>query len=364
MNKLQEISEPVLAIGMMSGTSADGVDVALVRTDGDREFEFIAADHHPYADYFQKRLITAARGQLVDRAARGELERALTDFHAQAVRNLLSQQSLSAEQIHVAGFHGHTTLHAPENRITIQIGDANYLRSEIAIPIVSEFRQEDVDKGGQGAPLAPLFHAMLLADQPQPVAILNLGGVGNLTWIDTSGQIHAGDTGPGCGLLDEWAMTHLKTPYDADGRLALNGLVDDDFVTKTMASPYFERPFPKSADRFEFSGLRPTHLSPEDGAATLCAVTAETVARAAKQFGEPPTTLWVTGGGAKHPVVWQMLKTRFPKVANVAELGLRPDSLEAECFSWLAVRFLRGLPTSLPTTTGCQEPVCGGMLTE
>jgi anhydro-N-acetylmuramic acid kinase len=193
--------------------------------------------------------------------------------------------------------------------------------------------------------------------------VLNLGGVANVTWLGENDEIIAGDTGPGCGLIDEWAQTMADLPHDRDGHLALAGKVDWETVEAGLSSPFFSRPLPKSADRFDFDHVDVSTLSVEDGAATLCAVTAEAVYRAVRQLPAMPKRTWVTGGGVHHPFIMQMLAERLGEIKNVSEHGLNPDTLEAECFAWLAVRHQKGLPLTIPETTGCSTPLSGGMMT-
>ncbi len=260
------------------------------------------------------------------------------------------------------GLHGHTIRHEPAQGYTWQIGDAATLAERSGLTVVSDFRRRDVAAGGEGAPLVPLFHAMLFADHEKPLAVLNLGGVANVTWLGEDGSIVAGDTGPGCGLLDAWTRQATGQAFDRDGALANRGSIAAAAVQSALEKPYFQRDLPKSADRFEFVELLPNGLSAEDGAATLCAITAAAVSRAMAPLGRP-RTLWLTGGGARHPRMRQLLEERFPRVAGVEDCGLHGDSLEAECFAWLAVRRLRGLVTTLPSTTGCRQATCGGVLT-
>ncbi|MFV1965075.1 MAG: anhydro-N-acetylmuramic acid kinase [Pirellulaceae bacterium] len=353
---------PIRSIGLMSGTSADGVDAALVETDGGQQVRFIAARTRPYANRLRRALLEAAQGDvpLVDLL---RLERELTLAHADLVAELRQSSADAAGPVDVIGFHGHTVRHLPAERLTLQIGDASLLAERAGVPVVADFRRRDLAAGGQGAPLAALFHRALLADQPKPVMVLNLGGVANLTWIGRRGQIVAGDTGPGCGLLDAWVQGTVGQPYDRDGQLARGGSVDWPAVGRALEAPYFSRPLPKSADRYEFAFAAAADLSPADGAATLCAVTAEAVWRAARQLPEIAPVLWLTGGGAHHPVLVEMLERRFGTVGSVAQLGLRPDTMEAECFAWLAARRLRNWSLTQPSTTGCRRATCGGLLT-
>jgi anhydro-N-acetylmuramic acid kinase len=217
--------------------------------------------------------------------------------------------------------------------------------------------------GGQGAPLVGMFHRALWSNERKPTLILNLGGVANITWLGENDEIIAGDTGPGCGLIDEWIQEMAGMPHDEDGRIAQKGKVDRGIVEAALSTPFFSKPLPRSADRFDFDHVDVSGLSVEDGAATLCAVTVQAILKAVKQMRQPPATVWVTGGGVHHPVIMQMLAENFPKVQSVREMNLNPDTLEAECFAWLAVRHVKGLPLTIPETTGCREPSTGGVST-
>ena len=229
--------------------------------------------------------------------------------------------------------------------------------------VVNDFRRHDVAVGGQGAPLVGMFHRALFAKEARPTVILNLGGVANITWLGENEEIIAGDTGPGCGLLDEWIQEMAGQSHDTDGRIALQGKVNEGLVAAALATPFFSKPLPRSADRFDFDHVDVSGMSVEDGAATLCAVTVRAVVKAVKTMPKPPASLWVTGGGVHHPVIMRMLTDNFGKVQNVRQLNLNPDTLEAECFAWLAVRHTKGLPLTIPETTGCSRPVCGGTIT-
>lgn len=354
--------EPELALGLMSGTSADGVDVALVRTDGDRVYEYFDSATIDYDASIRSRLIEAARHDIALTEVL-EMEHELTQIHIQACQRLLARNPSHADQLRVIGFHGHTIRHDRNRRRTCQLGNASLLAEELGCDVVSDFRRSDMAAGGNGAPLAPLFHQLLFADHPKPVAVLNLGGVGNITYLDSSDVILAGDTGPGCGLLDTLAQRELGTPFDRDGRLAEQGVVHGGVVAAAMQRDFFSLPFPKSADRFEFESLDLGDLEPADRAATLCAITVAGVKSATDQLPRQPTVIWVTGGGSQNPVLMSMLDREVGPVRPIEAGGYRSESLEAECFAWLAIRRLRHLPTSLPETTGCSRPICGGAVT-
>lgn len=346
----------------MSGTSADGVDAAIIRTNGEREIHSVGNLTLPYPDDLQCRLVEAARND-IGLTAVMRLEQEITLRHVDAVKQLLNATTTASTDIDLIGFHGHTIRHVPDQSLTWQIGDASLLSEKTGIRVVSDFRRRDMAAGGQGAPLAPLYHAALLPTEiDYPVCVLNLGGVGNLTYLNGSDLI-AGDTGPGCGLLDQWCVDQIGTPFDRDGKLASQGSVNESALSKAMQLPFFAKPFPKSADRFEFSQIDVTKLNAEDGAATLCAITAESVARSIKYLPATPKSWYLTGGGGHNPFLVRQLNERLPNVQPITSVGARPDSLEAECFAWLAARHVIDLPTSLPSTTGAQQPTVGGTMT-
>jgi len=349
------------AIGLMSGTSMDGIDAALVRTDGVDRVEPLAFSTAPYDDGFRERL----RACLGGKGDVADVERDLTEAHAVAVRRLLADAGVAAETVDLIGFHGHTILHAPEERRTWQIGNGMLLAQRTGIPVVADFRTADVAAGGQGAPLAPLFHRALATGLPRPLAVLNLGGVGNVTWIgpgeDDEETVIACDTGPANALVDDWVLAKTGARYDEGGRLARTGGVDAVALTALLNHPYFDLPAPKSLDRDAFDVSPVRELSPEDGAATLTAFTAFAVERVLPHLPAPPRRWLVTGGGRHNATLMEMLADRLrAPVDPVEAVGWDGDALEAQAFAYLAVRSRRGLPLSLPTTTGVPVPVTGG----
>lgn len=349
-----------LFLGMMSGTSLDGVDAALVETDGGagpRPLDFLSI---PYDLGFRERL----RAVLGGRGAVAAVEAELTHRHADAVAALLAAAGVAAERLRAIGFHGQTLLHDPAGRHTWQIGDGALLARLTGVPVVCDFRSADVAAGGQGAPLAPLYHAARADGLPRPLAVLNLGGVGNVTWIGNAEQeMLAFDTGPGNALLDDWARSRAGLPCDLDGRLAAAGRVDAAALAALLRHPYFAAPPPKSLDRDAFDPSPVAALGPEDGAATLAAFTVESVAQALPLLPAPPRRWLVTGGGRRNPLLMARLAARLEApVEPVEAVGWNGDALEAEAFAHLAARSLAGLPLSLPGTTGVPQPMSGGRL--
>jgi anhydro-N-acetylmuramic acid kinase len=345
-------------IGLMSGTSLDGIDVAFLATDGRDRVEPGPSLTVAYDDDFRARL----RGVLGGKGDVAAVARALTEAHAEAVRSLIERHGLS--DIDLIGFHGHTILHEPRQGRTWQIGDGDLLAALARIDVVCDFRSADVAAGGEGAPFVPLYHRALARGLPRPLAVLNIGGVANVTWIgDGEDDILAFDIGPGNALIDDWMLHHTGRAIDADGAAARRGRVSEAHVARLLAHPYFARTPPKSLDRDEFAGSRPGDLSPDDGAATLTMMTAAANAAAARHFPAPARRWIVTGGGRRNPTLMAMLATRLGvPVAPVEDVGWDGDALEAQAFAYLAARSVEGLPLSLPSTTGTKAPTQGGRL--
>jgi len=349
-----------IAIGLMSGTSCDGVDAALLKTDGECDITFLGGLTVPYGNELRSRLQEASQHD-VPLTGLLRLENDITNHHVQAIHGLLKDYPTEAKQATVVGFHGHTVRHVPGEGLTLQIGNPWQLAKEFGLPVISDFRRCDMVAGGQGAPLVAMFHRALFVGEARPTVVLNLGGVANVTWLGENDEIIAGDSGPGCGLIDEWVQTMADLHHDIDGRLALAGKVDDETVEAALNAPFFSQRLPKAADRYDFDHVDVSTLSIEDGAATLCAVTTEAIYRAVKRLPAMPERIWVTGGGVHHPVIMKMLENRFGEIKNVRERGLNPDTLEAECFAWLAVRHQQRLPLTIPETTGCKHSMSGGV---
>lgn len=354
------------AIGLMSGTSGDGVDAALIRADAERIHGFGPDISLPYDPAFRSRL-KATYGGKGSAAEIAAVEQELTARHAEAVRQLLAKANLAPTDIHVVGFHGQTIHHAPHERRTWQIGDGAALARATGIDVVNDFRSADVAAGGQGAPLVPIFHKALAdglaADATRPVAVLNIGGVANVTWIGRDGSLLAFDTGPGNALIDDWAERHGGEPVDLDGAMARMGRIDEDVLGVLLSHPFFDLAAPKSLDRNAFHSNAADRLSAADGAATLTAFTAAAIARAAYLFPEPAQAWLVCGGGRHNPVLMEALEERLDApVSGVEKIGWNGDALEAQAFAYLALRSLAGLPISFPTTTGAPQPMTGGSL--
>ncbi len=346
-------------IGLMSGTSLDGVDAAWLETDGERIGAFGPRLTIPYGASLRRALrdiLDRARDLPADDPALLAVTRRLTEVHAEAVRALNAPYDL-------IGFHGQTILHEPKRGRTWQIGDAGWLAETLVAPVAHDFRSADVAAGGEGAPLVPLFHAGLAADLPKPLAILNIGGVANVTVLGADGSVAACDTGPGNALIDDWVFRHTGKAIDAGGELARAGKADEAVLQRWLSHSYFEREMPKSLDRLSFHAFLDDifGMSAEDGAATLAAFTARSVA--ATRLPERPLQWLVTGGGRHNQAIMGALQEALKApVKPVESMGWDGDFLEAQCFAFLAMRVKRGLPLSLPQTTGVPKPMQGGLI--
>ena len=343
-------------IGLMSGTSLDGVDVALLHTDGEGHIERKAFLSVPYDDALRAK-IRACFGKTAAQAQ--EAERALTEFHAEAISKL----SVPLKDIDLIGFHGQTIFHAPEKGITCQIGDGALLASMTGIKVVNDFRTADVKAGGQGAPLVPVYHQALAVKLDKPVVFLNIGGVANVTYVGANGELIAFDTGPGNALIDDWMLRKTGHKFDEAGKIALSGKVNEMVLWQLLSHPFFSAPVPKSLDRDAFVSRIYENLSTEDGAATLAAFTVQSIVKAGLYFPVPPLR-WIVAGGGRHNkfLMQQLQKNIKAPVVPIEDLGLNGDATEAEAFAYLAVRSVRGLPLSFPMTTGVPQPMTGGKL--
>ena len=359
------------AIGLMSGTSMDGVDVALVETDGDAALSFGPTGAYPYSDADRALLrgALAEAATLEDRDARpGVLavaERMVTDRHAEAVEAFLRDNAIEPASIDVVGFHGQTVLHKPRQRLTIQIGDGAALAARLGIDVAYDFRAADLAAGGEGAPIVPAFHKALVAASGMKgeVALLNIGGVANVTYIAEGEPPLACDTGPGNALIDDLMLARTGAPIDRDGHTAARGRVNEAALLRLLAHPFFDVPPPKSLDRNAFALAPINALATEDAAATLTAFTAASVLRLFPHLANPPQMLVVCGGGARNPILVRELVLRLPcKVTTAQVVGWSSDALEAQAFAYLAARVVEGLPLTFPTTTGVSEPLPGGVL--
>jgi anhydro-N-acetylmuramic acid kinase len=356
---------PLTAIGVISGTSMDGIDVSIVTSDGRDTPRFGAGASYPYRESTRRELqalVAEAERALSEPLV--ELEAAVTEDHLAAVRRFIAEQKLDPKTIDLVGLHGQTVYHRPEQRFTRQLIDGPAVAKALGIATVDRFRYADVAAGGEGAPFAPLYHRALAQAFDPPVMVLNLGGVGNVTYIDGDTVI-AFDTGPASAILDDFVQRRQGKSYDAGGALAASGRVHDDLVAGFMDSPFFDRPAPKSLDRNDFHRRAKVveALSDADGAATLAAFTVESVVASLRHVPAKPKRWLVTGGGRlnRHFMVRLAARLGVP-VEPVEAAGWDGDTVEAQTFAYLAIRCVKGLPLSEPGTTGVPQAMTGGRL--
>jgi anhydro-N-acetylmuramic acid kinase len=361
------------AIGLMSGTSMDGVDVALIETDGESIQTFGPAAGYRYEPPERQLLLEAldwAKGLLRRDDRSGVLaiaEALVTEKHANSVKAFAETHGIDLRTVDIVGFHGQTVIHRPDRGLTVQLGDGRSLSAALGVPVAYDFRAADIAAGGQGAPLVPIFHRALAlrSGLTLPAAFVNIGGIANVTYVAEGGPDHliAFDAGPGNCLLDDWAMRHTGQPIDRDARLALSGTVDRGLLAGLIAHPFFAAPPPKSLDRAAFSLEPLAALSPADGAATLTAFTVAGIAAATRHFKVPPASWIVAGGGAHNPYIVEGLRRVLGSGMMTADqAGFSADFLEAQAFAYLAARTIHNLPSSFPGTTGVREPVVGGVV--
>jgi anhydro-N-acetylmuramic acid kinase len=359
-------------LGLMSGTSLDGVDVAMIETDGKEVKAFGPSGYRPYTSR-ERTLLQQALTEAVHLPRRDarpgilrEAEQAVTAAHAEAVAAFVAQHRMTPEEIDIVGFHGQTVLHRPEKRLTVQIGDAAALARTIHIPVMHDFRAADVAAGGQGAPFVPVYHRALAQslEREGPIVVVNIGGVSNISYIDGSATLIACDTGPGNALLDDHMFRTMHLPFDCEGRFAAQGRADEKWVARALELPFFSRQPPKSLDRNDFASLDLGDLPPADGAATLTLFTAAAIARIVLLLPRQPRSWIVCGGGARNHTMMRMLRDRVaPATVQAAEtVGWASDAIEAQAFGFLAARGLKGLPLSYPATTGVPMPMTGGVI--
>lgn len=368
----------VSALGLMSGTSMDGIDLALLRTDGEAIVERGPTFSVPYDAAFRRRLEAALEiAKAIEKREErpGELaalERDITSRHADAIDLFLRNSARDWEKPEIIGFHGQTVLHRPHLGLTVQLGDGQSLAAVTGMPVVYDMRANDMRHGGQGAPLVPAYHAALARGLPDsyagkvPLVFVNIGGISNVTFVPQSGDPIAFDTGPGNTLIDQWVSSRGGIPYDADGAIASEGGVVRDVVELYLDNRFFDRTGPKSLDRNDFTLDKAASLELSDGARTLAAVSAEALLKSVEHLPENPKLWIVCGGGRKNPHIVGDLRTGAAAmgadVVVAEDVGLNGDGTEAEAWAYLAVRSQRGLPLTFPTTTGCRQPVSGDIL--
>ena len=356
----------LVCIGSISGTSMDAIDVAMLRTDGRQRCEAGAAGSWPLEPSLRGRLVEVAGDQREAHAKHDELERDVSNAFADAIEQFMAASSLAPSDIDLVGFHGQTILHDPKAGFTRQLGDGQLLASRLGIDVVANFRGNDIARGGEGAPLAPLYHGALAAALPKPVCFLNLGGVANLTFVaESEAHMLACDTGPASAMIDDLMRARLSERMDKDGALAASGMINHALVEEFKSDPYLSRPMPKSLDRNHFHGwlAQVNGLSAAAAAATLTELSVVAVAAAARLLPQKPLGWLACGGGRHNSYMMRRLALALDApVEPVERIDADGDALEAQLFGYLAARSAARLPLSFPGTTGVREPATGGVL--
>lgn len=358
----------VMAAGLMSGTSRDGIDAALIATDGAGAIRPLGFTSRAY-DASTRSMIAAACDiamSLPHRQAHPAIQRCedhITALHADILADLFAASGVAPAEVAAVGFHGHTVAHRADRGWTWQIGNGQMLADRFGIDTIVDMRLADMAAGGQGAPLLPIYHQAIFSGPGQDIAVLNLGGVANLTWLGRTGDIAAFDCGMASALIDDWMAEVCGKPFDEDGALAATGRVDAAILAGMLDHPYFTQPLPKSLDRADF-GIDPVRrLSPPDGAATLTAFSAQAVAMGLDLLPGRAERIIVAGGGRKNRTMMAMIAERCGLPAIPAEdLGWDGDAIEAQGFAYMAVRHMRGYPTTFPGTTGVSKATVGGRM--
>ena len=367
------MTKMLTALGLMSGTSMDGIDVALLRTNGDDIEHFGPTQFFPYSIEQRTAIqmaISDARA-INNRADRsgslGYAEVEITKAHIDAVRGYLANNKIQPQSVDLIGFHGQTVIHKPEEKLTVQLGDGHGMHQALGIPIVYDLRANDISQGGQGAPLVPIYHYGLAKYNrlPLPNLIVNIGGVANITWIGENGKLIAFDTGPGNALIDDWVNLHFGMHMDLDGAIAAKGQINREVLSRLMQNPYFTRTPPKSLDRNHFNFAAVEDLSVEDATATLTAFTAHSLAASIKHLPKFPKMWVITGGGAFNPTLCKELASAIlgygeADIRRAGDLGWQSNFIEAQAFAYLAVRAHYKMPVTFPGTTGVQSPLSAG----
>lgn len=359
------------ALGFMSGTSLDGVDVALLETNGENELKFGATAFHPYTDLERSCLKSALihAKQIKNASDRdhilSEAEDIVDQAHIRAAQDILRQNPQLQNQIDVVGYHGQTVFHDVSQKLTLQLGRGGVLAEALGFDVVYDFRTQDVFAGGQGAPLVPIYHQALAQKfgLSQPVVFVNIGGVANITYVGDANQLCAFDCGPGNALIDDYMLRHFHQHYDEDGAGAAQGQVHEAYLEALFVQPFFMKSYPKSLDRNEFSAINMDGLSPYDGLATLTMMTAQGILRGLKILPHQPSMVIVVGGGSKNKTMLGFMREHLNCPLKTSdEIGLDAHFVEAQAFAYMAVRNLRGLPISFPQTTGVPHAMSGGVL--
>ena len=362
------MSVNLYSLGLMSGTSLDGIDVSIIKSDGEQYLEIIDDLYLKYDNQLKlklKKVIDSctAKDQLAKIPKEiDELEKELTLCHINACK-LITEKNKNIK-IDLIGFHGQTILHKPQKGYSIQIGDSKLLSKITNTTVISNFRANDILNGGQGAPLAPIYHQLILTriKSKLPSAVINIGGISNISYIEESNKVVSFDIGPGNYLIDEWVRTKAKKEFDRDGLIAKSGQTDEKILKKFLSDPYFKKKFPKSLDVKDFNLQNLNKLSLEDGCATLSMLTARSICMALNSFKKKPNLVLLSGGGRKNKYIIDNIKNNFSGLVKlIDDFNFDGDFIESQAFAYLAIRSYLKKFITFPSTTGVKKPCLGGL---
>ena len=363
------MKENFISLGLMSGTSMDGIDASIVKSDGEQFIEIIDDSYLKYENELKFKLkkiinLCTSRGKLLKFSKEiKEVENEVTHKHIEAFK-LISKKNKNLD-IDLIGFHGQTILHKPENGYSIQIGNSKTLSRFTGKIVVSDFRKNDISNGGQGAPLTPLYHQQILnkIKSNYPSVIINIGGISNITYLDKNNNLSSFDTGPGNYLIDEWVSKKNKMEFDEDGLIARSGKINGLVLNKLLSNPYYKKKFPKTLDVKDFNLQNLNKLSLEDGCATLSKLTTQTICLALNSFNEKPNLVLLSGGGRKNKYIIDNIKKKFiGSIKLIDDFNFNGDFIESQAFAYLAIRSYLKKFITLPTTTGVKNPCLGGII--
>ena len=356
------INSKFLAVGVMSGTSMDGIDISLISSDGKKSYKHIKSKFYSYKQSTKTILLRLVDSFAVSKHSIAHIssaEELVTFEYIAALKNFLKTENLL--KIDLIALHGQTIFHDSINKSSIQLCDEVKIKGSFKLPIVNNFRQKDLSLGGQGAPLTPIFHKLLMLEKKitLPVCFVNIGGISNITALDNQGHIYAYDTGPGMCLLDQYISQKKKINFDKGGKHSLKGNVNLTILNKLMSDKYFNKKKNKSLDRNYFSVHPFMKLNFNDACSTISAFTAFTITREANRFNAQH--LIVSGGGSKNKYVINLMKETFKgKLLTADNINLNSDFIESQAFAYLGIRRIKNLPISFPSTTGVKYSVTGG----
>ncbi|MFL2891049.1 MAG: anhydro-N-acetylmuramic acid kinase [Candidatus Pelagibacterales bacterium] len=353
------------AIGAMSGTSADGIDISLIRTDGLNYFRQIESTSISFDSFLKKEILSFSR-EFQNKKNHFKLlaiEEMITEKYIFAIKKILAKSNFKSSRISVLGLHGQTVFHDPKNKISLQLINASKIAKYFNIRTISDFRENDISKGGEGAPLVPVFHKLLMKylNVSLPSIFINIGGISNITYLSKKNELIAFDSGPGMCLLDDYVELNSNKKYDEDGKYSSRGKINNKILKKVMCDKYFKLKYPKSIDRNYFTLIDFKNLDFCDACATISMFTVKSIISGINKINKKYESIYIMGGGSKNLFIQKELSKIIQKdVKSINTKGIKDLYIESQAFAYLAVRSISNLPISYPKTTGVKKPIAGG----